>query len=157
MERIKKYQRILQEMAFKRSEIEQEIRSSDRNRREHLVLCYYLPKHTANNHWQQEIYADIKDIADRKWKNNNWYLSEKEYLDNLWNKPYENKDEYEIIDKTIEGLIYDKYKIPKDWKDEKDDLVISLHNLYQEISKLLSEGKISRLVVYKLIEKYIIK
>jgi hypothetical protein len=157
LKRFKKYKRVYQEMAYTRDEIAQEIRSSDRNRREHLILCYIFSKSNSIKHWKNEIQADFMDIADRKWINNNKYLPEKDYYSNLWNKPYENNDGYEIIDKTVKNLIREGYKIPKNWNDIKDDLVLSIKNLYKEISLYLSNGTLEIDIIYDLIDKHIIK
>jgi len=157
MDRLNKYRRLYQEMAYTRDEIAQEIRSSDRNRREHLILCFYFPKNSTIKHWKNELQADFMDIADRKWKNNNKYLPEKDYFNNLWNKPYENLDDYELIDKTIKNLIREDYKIPKDWKDTKYVLIQAIKKLYVDISFHLSKGNLEKDIIYDLIDKYIIK
>lgn len=151
--KIEKYKRYFKEMAYKRSQIEQEIRSSNRTRREHLILIYLFPKHISNNHWQSEIKADLLDIASMKWSNNNKYLSEKEYFDNLWNRPYENNDNYEVIDISVEELS-DDYPIKTDWKKHKKSLVIAIKNFYIEISKLIANGSLKGKTIYELLEKF---
>lgn len=154
LQRMKKYQSYFQEMAFSKSVIEQEIRSSNSNRTEHLILIYLLSKDVSNHHWQSEVYADIKDIAQMKWKNNNKYLTEKEYFNNLWNMPFENEDNYEIIDKNIEDLIYDKYPIPEDWKNNKEQLITKIKNFYKEVSKLIATGSVSKLEIFKMLDNF---
>ena len=157
MERLKKYQCLLAEMSYTRDQIQKEVWSSNRTRGQHLILCYLISKNNAVNHWQTEIQADLKDIADKRWTANKKYLPQKEYFKHLWEDPYENADDYEIINKWIEDLIYDKYPIPKDWETKKKDLVNSLKNFYYEASFLISEGKLTKQSIYNLIEKHIIK
>jgi len=155
--RMKKYRKYFQEMAFSKAKIEEEIRSSNTNRTEHLILIYFLSKDVSVNHWQTEVSADIKDIAQMRWKNNNKYLTEKEYFNNLWNMPFENNDNYEVIDEDVQDLIYDKYPIPKNWKDHKSELVSKMKEFYEKISKLLSQGKCSKLEVYNLLDEFMKK
>ena len=153
MERIKKYKSLISEMAYSRDKIHSEIRSSNRNRREHLILLFLLPKDSARNHWQAEIYADIKDISDMKWKVNNKYLSKKEYFDNLWSMPYENNDNYSILDSSIRDLIEEGYVIRPDWINRKQELVDVLKKFYDTISEKLEKGEITKMTVYGILDK----
>lgn len=154
MERLKKYKSIIQEMAYPRKKIEEEIRSSNRNRREHLILIYFLSNNNAKNHWQSEVYADIKDISDMKWRVNNKYLSKEEYFSNLWSMPYEDGGAYSIIDSTIEDLIEENYNIPNNWKEKKMKLVKNMKDFYEKISYLLSTGSVSKKVIYSLLDNF---
>ena len=156
----RKYKSILKEMAFTKNQIEQEIRNSDYVRLDHLVLCFYLKdtKEGKSNikHWMGEIQAQLMSIAKRKWKNNNKYLKQEDYFLNLWKRPFENNDNYEIIDITIQDLIFDGYSIPSNWKTKKDKLVKTLRDFYYACSILMSEGKLNKKYIYDLIETYIL-
>ena len=155
MDRIMKYQKIFSEMAFKREKIEAEILSSNRNRNKHLTLCYLFPDSRNIKHWQNEIYADIFDIANMKWKSNNKYLNEKDYFNNLWIMPFENKDDYQYIDNLYYNFIIDDYDVFKSFEIVKKFLVKALLEFYIEISKHLSKGTATKKIVYSLIEKFI--
>jgi len=150
----KKFKRLLSEMAFSKSQIESEIRSSNRNRTQHLLKCFYMPENTSYSHWLQEIYTDLDDIQQMKWKRRNKHFSKERYFENLWEMPFENKDDYEIIDSYVEDLIYQNYKIPEDWKLKKNIFIKNLKHFYWEISELFSLNKLSRMVVYDLIKRH---
>ena len=153
--RLKKYERQFQEMSYSRKQIQQEIFSSNRNRLEHLLLCYYLNTDDSIKHWQGEIYADIKDIANKRWSANKKYLSKDEYFNYLWHKVFVEYQQYYIVDGAIEDLIFDLYKIPSDWKEKKVRFTQALHDFYLYISTLLSEGKINKQAVYSLIDNFV--
>ena len=148
---IKKYESFFKEMAFSKSQIESKIIDSNVNRLEHLILIFLLKKDRANKHWQTEVASWILQIARMKWANNHKYLSEKEYFTNLWVKPFENKDNYHIIDETIYDLIFEGYDIPDNWGDYKKTLVNKIKDFYMQISSLLSKGRISKEVLYTML------
>jgi len=155
MDRFEKYQRLFSEMAFKREKIELEIQSSNRNRNKHLILCFIFKNSKNIKHWQNEICADIQDIANMKWKANNGYLSKEEYFNNLWNMPFENKDNYEYIDRLYNGFIISKYKNVPKLEFFKDDLIFALKDFYKSVSLELSKNNITNKLIYDLIKKFI--
>jgi len=140
------------EMSFTRKEIENEIRHTNRNRRIHLILFYLFRKSRDRNKWQGEVFANLDKIADLKWSNNKKYLNENEYFNNLWVKPYENEDNYLIIDTTIENLKGD-YPIPSTWKNYKKDIIKFLKEFYKEVSKMIANGSMLKSSIYHLLDK----
>lgn len=154
MNRDLKYKRYFTEMSFSRKQIEHEILSSNRNRCSHFLLLFLYPKDINRNHWISEICADFLDISSMKWRNNNKFLNEKDYIVNLWTKPFENNDDYEMIDKIFYDLENDYPVYKKVYFSKKAKFVEKLHSLYVDISKMLYKGTLTRIELKSLIAKY---
>jgi hypothetical protein len=148
------YERFFKEMAFSKGQIESTIINSDIVRAEHLILIFLCKHDRANSHWQSEISAQLLRIAKMKWSNNHKYLSDKGYFNNLWTKPFENKDNYHIINEIVDDLLFDGYPISKNWEEHKSDLVLNLKRFYSKVSVLMSKGRLSKEVVYELLKEF---
>jgi len=134
--------KVLLELAIKRSELIEDVKSQEKNIRNHVIKIMVLVNSERENHWAGEIYGFCDSITT-KLKMDNRYPEPSFYMKYLYQKHLETYEEYEnVVNNYLRqweeesNKFYSFYK--KDIRTQEDYKKIT--KFYQEISKLMSKG-----------------
>lgn len=160
---MKRYKKILAEMAFTRPEILKDVKSLQKTINYHLIKLLLFSGVVDEKKWKKEISDKLDEIQIQKWTVNKKYLPPSDYYTFLYSKPLDlpdnknkgDRDIYELyIKKAIEENIdykskYDEYSFPFITWNKK------IVNFYIEVTNTLGKGLLTKNVTIYLIDKYV--
>ena len=158
---MREFKKLLLEFSESKSDIKYRIIAVEEQIFQHLIKIYLLSENINVSHWAQEIYSFITKFSRVKWAKSKKQLEPEFYYNNLvlgpltdsnqpgdWNL-HGIKMELEVLGSKypeIDAMV-EKVDIPK--------MMNKIDNFYKEICILVSENKISKNDVTRLINEYV--
>jgi hypothetical protein len=127
------------EMAFQRKVVIEKVRSLQGQIADHLCKIALYPEHRARKHWEKEIQSWLSNL-NRNFFNGSKKLSQAEYMNFLWNEPFEGTHLVAHVAKTAHG----EQGLPKLAKNSFDEaqLTAELKSVYVEICSKISSSDV---------------
>jgi hypothetical protein len=156
---MKRYEKFF-EMAYSRNEIINKIMDFDTLINEHIVKLLLFPEEKQNHRqWINHSGKHIFNISLKKWQKNNRYLPKETYYEYFFIRPFENNDDYEYLDNLVYNELEEYSDLISPYSINgypKMKWIKLIKEFYNEVSELISVGKLTKINLNKLYHKYFI-